>query len=105
LQEAIRLRQTARALELIAAGYPIQAHNPEGVTALHWAAEKGLVSIVEALIAAGVDVNAADVCGHTALSRAVCGGHWGVITKLLAHGADIHLREKFVGGTLLTQRR
>ena len=90
LQQAIWRRNSEEALRLIGAGYPIRARDAEGHTPLHWAAQRGLLSVVNALIAAGADVNAATVCGHTPLMNAVAGGYWDVITTLLANDADIH---------------
>lgn len=54
------------------------------MTALHYAVDKGLTSIVDALLEHGADVNAQDETGQTPLMYAVICSHKEVVEKLLS---------------------
>ena len=60
-----------------------------GGTALHFAAQQGLLGDVEKLITAGADVNVRDKNGATPLYVAAEEGHLKVLQKLIAAGADV----------------
>jgi ankyrin repeat protein len=51
----------------------IEARNPSGYTALHWASQCGEIAAVETLINSGADFEAADEKGETSLMKAVIG--------------------------------
>lgn len=54
------------------------------MTALHYAVDKGLASIVDILLENGADVNVQDETGQTPLMYAVICSHREVIEKLLS---------------------
>src|SRR5204863_7047934 len=67
----------------------VNAAQGDGMTALHWAAGKGDVEMVQMLLYAGSNVKAATrLGGYTALFMAAEGGHSQVIDALLKSGAD-----------------
>lgn len=59
-----------------------------GMTLLHWAADRGHQEIVKYLLEQKLDVNAQDSEGQTALHFAASCGHLEVIRVLLDHGGD-----------------
>jgi ankyrin repeat protein len=61
---------------------------PDGTTALHWAAYGGHLGILELLIKAGADVRAVNRYGVTPLSLACEAATPGLAERLLAAGAD-----------------
>ncbi len=61
---------------------------PDGTTALHWAAQRNDVESAEKLIRAGADVKAANRYGVTPLQMAATNGSAAMIEKLLAAGAN-----------------
>ena len=84
---------------LIAKGFdPNVEDERDGRRALHWAAERGRLAMVQVLLAAGADVNAKNHEGKTALHYAGKGGHVDVTKALLARGgwlhADVHARDE-----------
>lgn len=66
----------------------VQAKQPDGATALHWATYHDDSASVKALLAAGADAKAANQYGATPLSLACVNGSEAVITALLDAGAD-----------------
>ena len=74
-------------------GYALNGNGPWlGMTALHWAAEIGFPSVVDALLKIpGIDVNSHDEwSGRTPLHLAFTGKNYNVkvVTALIEHGAD-----------------
>ena len=67
---------------------PVNAAEPDGSTALHWAARLGRVDIVQALLRAKADVNVANRCAITPLTLAAINGSAEVVDLLLKAGAD-----------------
>ena len=61
---------------------------PDGTTALHWAARNNDAALVERLIGAGADVKAANRYGVTAIALACESGGAAVIEKLMAAGVS-----------------
>ncbi|KAH9130060.1 hypothetical protein LEN26_008892 [Aphanomyces euteiches] len=76
-----------RVQELMATGCDPNAKDGYGWTALHYAADRGVLEVVDAL--ANVDLNAQDVAGWTPLMCAAANGHVAVISRLLELGADL----------------
>ena len=99
LEAAIRKNDAQGALRLIAARQFIRARDRKGHTALHRAAGRGRVAVVEALIAAGADIGAATTGGETPLGAAVVSGHTEVVRQLLAAGADARRRDNLLQGS------
>ncbi|KAF2356382.1 Ankyrin repeat-containing domain [Trinorchestia longiramus] len=60
----------------------------EGMTGLHWAADRGHTEVVDLLLTNGAEVNARDDSGQTPLHYAASCGHVAVVSLLLQRGAD-----------------
>ena len=84
------MRQDADAIRgLIARGADPDAAHGDGMTALHWAAQRGDIEIVELLRAAGADLEARTRLGsHTPLHVASRSARPGAVRALLDAGAD-----------------
>ena len=91
LVEAAERRDTAAVRALIALGANAATAQPDGATALHWAAHHGDVEVARALLAAGALVDAANDFGVTPLSLAVTHGSIRMVALLLASGARANL--------------
>ena len=65
----------------------VDATQPDGATALHWAAFRDNLAIADLLIDAGADVGAANELGATALWLAADNGSALMVERLLAAGA------------------
>uniref|UniRef100_A0A0G4HTT4 ACB domain-containing protein n=1 Tax=Chromera velia CCMP2878 TaxID=1169474 RepID=A0A0G4HTT4_9ALVE len=63
----------------------------DGMTALHWAADRGHEDIVKLLLTCSPDVNCQDQNGDTALHLAVVSGQNHVVSQLLQNGANSSL--------------
>jgi ankyrin repeat protein len=74
---------------LVQGGAKVDARDPHGWTALHFAAQEVLPQLAERLIAHGADVNAQDEEGNTPLSRAIffARGRRAIIDLLRRNGA------------------
>jgi ankyrin repeat protein len=68
----------------------VNAPQPDGSTALHWAVYNEDVALVDALLSAGADVKAVNREGATPLYLATVSGNVDIIGKLLKHGADVN---------------
>ncbi|MCS5688053.1 MAG: ankyrin repeat domain-containing protein, partial [Acidimicrobiales bacterium] len=67
LIEAVKAGDSAAVSTLLGTGTDVDAAQPDGATALHWAVFRDYVEIAGLLIDAGADVNAANELGATAL--------------------------------------
>jgi ankyrin repeat protein len=69
----------------------LNAHGPDGWTALHLAAHHGHRQLVEALLARGADLHARsrNAMENTPLHAAAAGRRAEIADLLLAHGADV----------------
>src|SRR5256885_241012 len=65
LAAAAEQRDTAAAMALVKKGVDVNAPQPDGATALHWAAHWNDLALAKALTAAGADPNAANDYGVT----------------------------------------
>ncbi len=92
LVDAVQNRNIAAARTLLQEGVPVDATQPDGTTALHWAARWNQPGIVTSLLQAGADVDAANRYGVTPLSLACMNGSVSVVATLLAAGADPNTR-------------
>lgn len=73
-----------------------------GWTALHYAAQRGHLDLVDHILDLGFPVDARDNSGATPLYRAVGFGHLPVVKLLHARGADIHALSTSIGSNMLT---
>ena len=84
-----RAGRTADLLEFIDHGYPVDAPDPAGNTALMLAAYHGQEETVEALLAQGADVNVRNDRDQSILAGALFKGEDAVAQRLVAAGADL----------------
>ena len=82
-------KDTLRALILKQAD--VNAAEPDGTTALHWAAYRDDLASVDMLIRAGANVNAVNDLGATPLWTASQNGGLAIVTRLLDAGAKPNL--------------
>ena len=74
---------------LLDQGADVQTAHTDGMTALHWAAQRGHVEMAEVLIYAGANLDAVTRIGHhTPLHVASRSGHAEVVRVLLEAGSD-----------------
>src|SRR5215813_3659076 len=86
--EAVMNRDFAGLRELLTRGVDVKSPQPDGTTALHWAAHWDNVEAADLLIKAGANPMAANRLGATPLFIAAENGSAAMVTKLLAAGAD-----------------
>jgi len=67
---------------------PVNTPQPDGTTALHWAAERNDADMVALLLASGADANAANTFGVTPLSLACTNGNATMVNVLVRSGAN-----------------
>ena len=70
LVEAAKANDRAAALALLEKRVDVNAPEPDGTTALHWAAHNGDLELVQRLIRAGANVKAVNDFGATPMSEA-----------------------------------
>ncbi|HXV60812.1 MAG TPA: ankyrin repeat domain-containing protein [Vicinamibacteria bacterium] len=88
--------------DLLRNGFDVNTSQGDGMTALHWAAERGDTSLAEVLITAGANVHAGTRIGrYTPLHLASRGGHGGVVRALLRANANPNLTTTNSGVTPL----
>jgi uncharacterized protein len=80
---------------------PVNIPQPDGSTALHWAAHWNDADAVKLLLGAGADPKAANRYGATPLSEAAALGNAAVIDMLLKAGADANTRTTYDSETVL----
>ena len=88
LVDAVQNRDDAGARALLEEGVEVNTAQPDGTTALHWAARWDQVDIAGLLLQAGADANAANRYGVTPLSLASTNGNAIIVATLLGAGAD-----------------
>jgi ankyrin repeat protein len=88
LAELIHSGDVAGAMELLKKGAHGHAVEPDGTTALHWAAQLDDLRLARALLAAGAHVRAANRYGVTPLALAAINGSAPMVELLLKAGAD-----------------
>ena len=74
--------------QLLQLGADVHTYNPDGFTALYWAAWQGCEPCVELLIDAGADVDEAGLDGASPLIVSAVWGHCNITALLLSEGAD-----------------
>ena len=88
LIEAVRDDRGGAAAALLAAGVDVGARQPDGATALHWAAHRDDIESADRLLAAGADADAPNDYGVTPLFLAATNGSAAMIGRLIEAGAD-----------------
>jgi ankyrin repeat protein len=83
----------------------VNAAQPDGSTALLWAAYWNDEKVVETLLAAGANVNASNREGFTALSQACTNGNAVMVEALLKAGADANSFQAEGQSALMTAAR
>ena len=99
--EAARSRDTAAVRGLIQKGVDVRAVQPDGATALHWAAHWSDADMVALLIRAGASVDARNDLGVTPLALAALNGNAVIVQALLAAGANANAVQDRTGETVL----
>src|SRR6266850_2301978 len=89
LVDAVKAGDRAAALALIDKRADVNAPEPDGTTALHWAAHNGDLELVDRLLKAGAKVNAKNDYGATPMSEAAVSASADLIDRLLKAGADV----------------
>jgi uncharacterized protein len=90
IADAAMHRDSAGISALIARKADVNAPQPDGATALHWAVRWDDLETVKQLIHAGAAVNAADHDGATPMFLAAQNGDAAMIGQLLDAGADVN---------------
>ena len=88
LISAVRDADIVAVRELLAGPADVNAPQPDGATALHWAVHRESVEIADLLIRARADVDAANDLEVTPLLLASARGHGVLVGRLLAAGAN-----------------
>lgn len=101
LVEAATQNDTTAVRALLQKRVDVNAPQPDGTVALHWAAHHGNVEASDLLIRAGAKVAAANRYGVTPLWLAGSRGHVAVVGRLLSAGADPHTTRADSGETVL----
>lgn len=90
LVQAARERDHASVRALLAEGADVHATQPDGTTALHWAAHWDEHDTADLLIRGAADVNAVNELGATPLWLSCVHGSASMIELLLQAGADVN---------------
>lgn len=87
--DAVMRGDTAKVRQLIRQGLDVNASQADGMSALHWAAQRGDAASAQMLVYAGARVDALTRNGnYTPLHLAAREGRGAVVQVLLANGAD-----------------
>jgi ankyrin repeat protein len=87
---------------LLKQGADVNAARADGMSALHWAAERGDLEMTDMLLYAGANPKAVTRIGHyTPLHVASRAGHAGVVERLLKSGAEVNAKTTNSGSTPL----
>jgi len=100
LIDVVKRQDTAAVRKLVAARVAVDAQGADGQTALHWAAQRDNVELVDILLGAGANAKAESRYKVTPLYLAAQNGSAAVMERLLAAGADAN-GTAFEGQTML----
>jgi ankyrin len=89
LIDAIKAGDKAAVLALLEQRVDVNAPEPDGTTALHWAVHEEAADLVARLIRAGANVNAKNDYGATPVSEAAVAVNVEILEMLLEAGADV----------------
>ncbi len=102
LADAARAGDVEAVRTLVSEGADVNAAHGDGMTALHWAAQKGNPEIAEIVLHAGANTEAVTRIGdYTPLHLAARSGSTGVIRALIGAGADLGAQTSTGGSTAL----
>jgi ankyrin repeat protein len=104
LADAVERRDTA-AIRALLSDSAIDSAQPDGTTALHWAARHDDLATAMALLAAKANPNAQNRYGVTPLALACTNGNAALVTALLDAGADANLALRGGETPLMTAAR
>ena len=90
--DAVQNGDTTAVRRLVTAKADVNAPQPDGATALHWAVYRDDLPTVDLLLKAGANAKAANSFGATPLSMAAETGSYAVVQRLLDAGADANER-------------
>jgi ankyrin repeat protein len=90
LLDAAKANNHASAVALLAQKVDVNAAEPDGTTALHWAIHNNDLDLARRLIRSGADVKAKNQFGATPLSEAAILGDTAMLTNLIEGGADVN---------------
>jgi ankyrin repeat protein len=90
LIDAVKRADRVAVQALLEKRVDVNAAEPDGMTALHWAAQRGDVDITRLLIRGGADVDKTTRYGIRPLYLAASGGHVTVIEALVEAGTDVN---------------
>lgn len=105
LAEAAEKADWPRVKTLLKEPGAVKSTQPDGTTALHWAAYHDDVATVQLLLAAGADAKAANRYGEVPIFLACVNGSDAVITALLDAGADANTTARGGESPLMTAAR
>ncbi len=103
--EAVRDGDQETLRSLLEQQVDVNASQPDGATALHWAVHRNDVETADLLIGAGANVNAVNDYGVTPLSLASTNGSPWMVEKLLGAGADPNAAQPSGETPLMTASR
>ena len=102
LIDAARNGDVEAVRSLLAEGADVNTTPGDGMTALHWAAERSHVAVSDLLLSAGAAVEAKTrIGGYTPLHLASRSGNGPIVSALLDAGADLHATTTHSGVTQL----
>ncbi len=99
--DAVQNRDSVALQALLKQHAVVNAAQPDGTTALHWAAHWNDSETVGLLLKAGADAKAVNQYGATPLSEAAALGNASIIEQLLKAGADPNTRTTTDGESVL----
>lgn len=88
LADAVEQNDRGRVEELLGRASNVNAAQPDGMTALHWAAHRDDSATAQRLVRSGADVTAANRYGVTPLVSACINGNDALVKLFLEAGAD-----------------
>src|SRR5687767_13975433 len=102
IADAAMQNDVAAVRALLRQGADVNAAQGDGMTALHWAAQRGNAELARLLLDSGASLTAGTRIGHyTPLHVAARAGHADVVRVLLDKGADATARTTNSGATAL----
>ncbi len=105
LVQAVKTRETAAVRMLLQKHAKVDDAEPDGTTALHWAARQDDVEVASLLIKSGANVNARNRYGVTPLQLAAINGNRAMVSRLLDAGADANATMENSQTVLMTAAR